>query len=325
MFLGQAFLIVTVKKLSAKTAWRLALAGIFVYILLLATLKDTFQFYISAILNGFTLYLFFVYYNIAHFANTPVKNRGRGSALMFNAITIVNIAAPLLAGFLSQINILLLWIFSIVFLLVCVFLLKFQEDFPVSYTLKEAWDEIKPTRIFILLGGIWEALVLGVIPIYTLFFFKTPLAYGIFLAYISVVAVVANFTLGKVTDRLQKRTVFLFPLTIGLTIATFLFPLATQNITLWLVVTGVTQFLVPLFWNISTAMVVDSQSNLNLAIPGRELVLALGRIIGLLLAFASFTLEKSPHYIFLILGTVMLFYPTILYWNKHLKKKYAYL
>jgi uncharacterized membrane protein YjfL (UPF0719 family) len=324
-YIGNITLLLLLPTFRSKRAWRLALILNFGYILLSIKILSSFQFYAASIFSGFALFFFFVFYNIAHFENTPQEKRGYSSALMFSIGPIIGIVAPLASGYLAATNINLLWIFSGVFFLVALYFINRQEDFSVTYTLKSALREIKATRWFIFIEGIWEAMVFGIIPIFSLFFIKKPLEYGGFLAYLAVVAVIANLLLGKFTDKIQKRAAFLYPLTIGMSIVTFLFVFAVQNLFLWVIFAGLLQFLMPLFWNVSTAMVIDAHPNLRLAIPGREFTLAAGRIIGLLLAFLSFTIEKTPHNVFFILGTVMLLYPAMLFWNTRVSKKYSYL
>lgn len=324
-FCAQIIAIVTIKKLSSRVSWYLALSTFLAFIILIIDIIIPLQFYLAFFISGLYLFFFFVFYNIAHFENTPQERRGESSAVMFSVGPIINVVAPLLSGFLSEINMSLLWMFSGILFLVCVYLVKLQKDFQINYTIKGALSEIKATRVFIFIEGIWEALVFGVIPVYTLFFIKTPLNYGAFISYLGLASIVSNILLGKFTDKIQKRSIFLYPTTILMALVTFLFPLATTSIYLWIVLAGAISLILPIFWNISTAMVIDYDSNLKLAIPGRELVLGVGRVCGLILTFISFSIEKSPKYIFLILGTVMLFYPLNLYWNTKIKKNYQYL
>jgi uncharacterized membrane protein YjfL (UPF0719 family) len=324
-FLAQILLLITFTDLTAKISWRLALIFSFSYILLSITVYNSFQFYLASFVNGFGLFFFFIFYNIAHFENTPQVKRGHSSALMFIAPSMIGVVAPLLAGFLTQINLFVMWLVSFISFCISFYLIRLQENFRISYRIGAVMHEIKATRVFIFIEGVWEALVFGVIPIYTLYFIKTPLGYGTFLSYLALVSIVANFTLGRITDKLQKRTVFLYPLTIIMAGTTISFITVRSDITIWIVLTGIIQFLLPLFWNISTAMVIDAHSNLHLAIPGRELTLALGRIIGLIMAYLSFTVEKSPHYIFIVLGLILFVYPAKLFWNTKISKNYSYL
>lgn len=324
-FVAQILLLITLTTFTSKISWRLALVSSLGYILLSISIYNSFQFYMASFINGFAMFFFFVFYNIAHFEHTPQEKRGHSSALMFIIPSLIGIAAPLLAGYIAQINIIFLWVISIISFLISFYLVRTQENFQVSYRIKTAIEELKATKIFIILEGIWEALPFGVIPIYTLYFIKTPLEYGAFLSYLALVSIMANFTLGKITDKLQKRTIFLYPLTIIMACATIMFVTAKSNLITWIILTGIIQFLLPLFWNVSTAMVIDTHSNLKLAIPGREFLLAAGRILGLLMAFISFSMEKSPHYIFIILGIIFLLYPAVLFWNTKISKSYSYL
>jgi hypothetical protein len=59
---------------------------------------------------------------------------------------------------------------------------------------------------------------------------------------------------------------------------------------------------------------------MRLLMPGRELMLSGGRVLGLLLVFISFTFEKSPFYIFIALGMAMLMYSILLFWKTKVLK-----
>ena len=324
-FIGQILLLVALTTFTAKLSWRLALISSLIYVLLSVTIYNVFQFYLASFIGGFTMFFFFLFYNIAHFVSTPKKQRGHGAALMFIIPSFIGILAPLLAGVIAEVNIIFLWIISILSFALSFYIIKFQEDFKISYNLITAIKEIKATRSLIFIEGIWEAMVFAVLPIYTLYFIKTPLNYGAFLAYLALVSIVANIVLGKLTDRLQKRVIFLYPLTIIMACTTILFAVFKSNILNWIILASVIQFLLPLFWNVSTAMVIDSHPNLEQAIPGREFMLATGRVLGLLIAFISFSLEKSPYYVFLILGGIFFLYPLKLFWNSKISKAFSYL
>jgi len=166
---------------------------------------------------------------------------------------------------------------------------------------------------------------MALIPIYTLYFIKTTLGYGSFLAYLSLLSVFATLLIGRLSDKLQKRIIFLYPVTITMAVVSLLFPFATQNFTLWVILSGLISFIIPLFWNFSTAIVIDTSPNLGVSIPGRELVLALGRFLGLIFVLISFLYEKEPFFIFIFLGCVILLYPIFLFWSSKIRKKYQYL
>jgi len=293
--------------------------------LLVLNVNSPWKLYLASLVNGFSVYLFYLYYNVAHFSNTDKEKTGHSSAIMFSVGPAISFIVPIFAGTVASFNYNFIWIFSGLFFLVGLYITGKQDDFSVKYGIVSALQEIESTRVFIFLEGIWEAMIFGVIPVYTLFFIKTPLGYGTFLAYLSLASIVANLFLGKLTDRVQKRAVFLYPITILMAVITILFSFTTKNIVWWIAIAGALQFLLPLFWNITTAMVIDSQKNLELALAGREAALNAGRFIGMLLAFASFTLEKIPFFLFFILGVVMLLFPIILWWRTKIIHKYSYL
>jgi hypothetical protein len=329
-YLGQ-FLIMIVfskkigKNLSAYLSWRLALVCFSVYLLLIINLESVYQYYLASFFNGFTTFLFFVYYNTAHFKNTADGKTSHSSALMFSVGPMISVFAPLAAGIAAEYKYNLVWFLSGIFLLIPYFLIKKQQNFKIKRSLSDSFREIKSTRIFIFIEGIWESLIFGIIPIYTLFFLKTPLNYTTFIAYLAFISVLANLLLGRFSDKVQKRAIFIYPITILLAGATFIFPLATTNLVYWIIATGIVQFMLPMFWNISTAMVVDSHSDLGSSMFGREIMLTSGRIIGMTVAILSFSLEKTPFYIFFFLGTVMIFYPMVLFWRAKIKKHYSYI
>lgn len=324
LFITVFFLILALRQFSSRKSWQLACLFNFSYILLAYKIESSLQFYFIHTLTGAALFFFFVFYNIAHFKNAPKEKIGFASALMFSIGPIIGIFAPLLAGYAFEFKLWLLWTLAFIFFIVAIYFAGRQKDFVLNFNLKHALFEIRATRWFIFLQGTWEALIFGIIPIFTLYFIKTPVSYGAFLAYLALISVCANILLGKLTDKIQKRVVFLYPLTISMAIITFLFYFAVKDIYLWIIISGLIQFLVPLFYNISTAMVVDAHLNLEQAMPAREIVLSAGRIIGLSAVAISFYLEKIPQNIFFFLGVIILLYPVILFYNRK-NKRYKYI
>jgi len=328
-FWGVLLMILLVKffgqKLDSKTSWYIAIILSYVYILLLIKIVSPYQLYLAFFINGLITFFFYAFYNSAYFEATSQKNIGKSSALMFSIGPLISLVAPLFAGSLAQINYLYIWILSFFFFLIPLYFVRSQESFTIKYSVREIIEEIRSTRLFIFIGAFWEAMAFGMIPIYTLFFIKTPLGYGAFLSYLGMIGILANLSLGVFTDKMQKRVFFLYPVTLAMSAVTFLFSLATVNIYYWIIASGVIQFFYPIYNNVSLAMVVDTKPDLKKAIVGRELVLSLGRIVGLSLAFLSFTFERQPFYIFIVLGTVMLFFPLALFWRTKVVKKYSYL
>ena len=324
-FLGAIIFQLLFKTYSAKKHWLLSIITFYLSIILIIHITHPLQFYLSSTLGGFSLIGFFLLYNIAHFERTPKNHTGFSSALMFSIGPLINLVTPIIAGSLAEINYFYIWLISGISALFAVFFSTKQIDFTINYSLKDSINYIKSTRVFILIQGIWEALVIAIIPVYTLFFIKSPLKYGLFLAYLSFMSIIANLILGRFTDKIKKRSVFLYPLTINLALITLLFPLTTKTIFFWLIITGAIKFILPLFYNISTSLVIDAHQNVRQAIPGREFILSIGRGIGLIATLISFYLEPTPKIIFFFLGAIMIVYPAVLYYRTKISKRYNYL
>lgn len=323
-FASQLALLLLVKKYAAKKSWTCAIIAAAISIVLVINIHSLLQYYLAVSFGGLALGLFFVMYNIAHFNNTPKAKTGHSSGIMFAIHPAISVVAPLLAGAVATHSFNLLWLISLLSFLVALYTVSKQANFRISYKLKTALNELRPTRIYIFLEGIWEAVIISVIPIYTLKFISTPLDYGKYIAYLSVAGLIANIILGKLTDKLQKRSVFIYPTTIALATLTTALSFSLSNLYSWIVITGLIQFLIPIFWNITTSLVVDQRPNLEVAIPGREILLAVGRMLGLGITYLGFRYNYIQS-TFAVLTIALLLIPTALYWNSHMKKKYTYL
>lgn len=324
VFVTQLLFLISFRAGKAKALWTISFASSLFSLLLVIKIYNVWQFYVSSFMSGISLCSYWVAYNTAYFTHTPKEKTGLGSAIMFSVFPLLSVIAPPIAGYILEVNPLIFWVLSLFFYLLFYLFIDRQEDFSIHYSLRTVFDEIRATRVLLFLEGIWEAMIFVIIPVYSLFFIATPLAYGTFSAYLALIGILANLSLGKLTDKLQKRVLFLYPLTIIMAVVTFLFPMGLSNLMLWLVVTGILNFFVPLFWNISTAMFIDTHTNLQKAIPAREIILALGRIVGVSLVLTGFIVESQPRIIFFILGVVMLWYPLYLFWISRYKKWYIF-
>lgn len=324
-----ALLLLTITKvctrIKSRSSWQIAIILSIIYVLAIIKVTSLFQLFLAYFIYGSSVLLFYLFYNVAHFEHTPKEKNGHSSAIMFSVGPIVSVIAPLIAGMAAQINYFLVWALSGIFLAITLYLANIQKSYTVKYSLNLAAKEVRSTRSFIILHGIWDAMRFGIIPIYGLFFIHTPLGYGSYIAYLSLSSAAANLIFGKFTDKKQKRMIFIYPLSIIMAGMTLLFPLATTNVINWIIITGIVQFFIPIFSNLMLTAVIDGHSNLQLAMSGREIFLNTGRVIGMLVLLASFYIENSPFYIFFILAFIMLLLPINLIWNTKLAKKYSYL
>ncbi len=315
-FLAGGLLLLLVKKYSSRTAWLLAIILTFLAVLAAVGSANIWLFYLFNILLGLNLVLFFVPYNIAHFRLTPNHRTSYSAAILFSVYPVIAFITPLLAGWLAQKSYSYIWSLSGIFFLIALWLVKFQSQFKFKLNLRQGLAYIKPTLIFAVLEGLWETVIFGAIPIFTLYFIQTPLYFGTYLSYLALMSILANLFLGQLSDKLRQRLKFLIPVTGLLGLTTMFLPLAVYRLPLWLILTGALQFLTPLFWNFSTAFFVDLQPDVVRAMPVREWVLAISRSVGFAIAFLNFYLEARPTYIFYLFGGIMFVYVWFLFHSR---------
>lgn len=314
-FLAGSLCIILYKTYSSRNAWQQAIVLSIIAILIVVKVDHVWQFYLYSFILGLGNVLFFIPYNIAHFRLTPSHRTSFSSGIMFSVYPIIALIAPLAAGWLAEINYAYIWYGSIIFFFISLSLVKFQARFTFNFNLKHDLIYLKPTWLIVIFQGLWEPIIFGVIPVFTLNFIQTPLAFGTYFSYLGLVAILANLFLGRLSDKLNRRLRFLIPTTILIGVGTMMLPLATSKLIFWLIITGMIEFLVPLFWNFSTAYFVDRQPDNIRSMPAREWLLSVSRMIGFLLVFFNFYFQTKPTMIFYLLGGVMLLYPAVLIYN----------
>ena len=314
-YVAGSLLLVIIKSYSSRKAWWQAIVLSIIAILIVVKVDYVWQFYLYSFILGLNSVLFFIPYNIAHFKLTPVHRTSFSAAIMFSVYPVIAFVTPLLAGWLAEMSYLYIWYGSILFFLTTLFLVKFQTRFTFHLNLRQDLIYLKPTCLIVVLEGLWEPIVFGVIPVLTLNFIQTPLAYGAYFSYLGLVAILANLFLGRLSDKLNRRLRFLIPTTILMGLETMVLPWATSRLIFWLLITGIIEFLSPLFWNFSTAYFIDRQPDSNRSMPAREWILSVSRAVGFILVFINFYLQAKPTYIFYLLGAVMLLYPLVLVYN----------
>lgn len=321
-FATQTILFFLHQNFRAKRAWLIGIWASAIFVFGQVRIFHPYQFYAVSIINGIGLYYYWIPYNIAYFQNTRSQHLGRNSGIMFSIYPLINIVAPPLAGFIAAYNIPLVWILSLVFFTISTLTLKPLQDFPVRFTVIAALKEIRHTRVLLVLEGIWEAVLFSLIPIYTLTFLKTPLSYASFNGYLALAGASAGLVLGRMTDKRGKRAFLLAPIVGMMAATTLLFPAANASFLIWMILTGTLSLIIPIFWNVTTAATINLHPKLSLVIPGRELCLAFGRSIGLMLAVISFSRQPQPTTIYPVLAFVLVIYLGYLYWVKSVRKSY---
>ena len=267
---------------------------------------------------------FYATYNIAHFNLTPKHRTSYSSAILFSLNPIISLVAPLAAGLLAAVSFNWVWGLTLAFFGVGFYLSQFQQNFRVRFRPRHDWDFVKAMRGFLVLQGLWETLIFVIIPTFGLYFIQTPLKYGSYLAYLALVGIIASLLLGHLADKKQKRVIFIYPVAVLMGLTAFFAPQAINSLTLWLIVTGALQFLMPLFHNLTTSLWLDVYPDGQKTCVLREMVLNFSRAAGLLILAVNFYFQPRPTYIFYFLGLVMFVYAGLIFYQTKISKSYSY-
>jgi hypothetical protein len=291
MFGTQIILQVLFRKINSSKAWIVSVFCTLGVLLSIYSLYHPFQVLLMGMFSGAPLFLFWLPYNIMYFSHSPKNKTASRSGLMFSISPLIGIIAPFIAGQLAEKSLTPILIGSLVFSILPLVLIRTIKPFYLNINLSKSWNHIRTFQIPLITGGIWEALVIAIIPILSLYFFPRPSSYGMYLSYLSIVSVGANLLLGHISDKIKKRRTILLPIATILLISTLFIPWAMTSIKRYVLVTSIIQFFLPIYWNITTALFVDRYPKFNVSFPGREMGLALGRFIGIGITYILFVMN----------------------------------
>lgn len=323
-FLPMILVLVFVRIKSARLSWRLAIISVLLAVLSVVNVQFTYQVYATYIFSGIALALFFVYYNVGHFLYTPKGRTGISGGIMYAVNPAISIFAPIIAGGLAVSQINYLWILCILSFIIVFGYTSKPEDFSITYSLKESIKVLAPVRVPIFIEGIWESVLFAFIPLSTLYFIMSPAGYGQYLGYLSLIGTIAGLLLGHYSDKLGKRSFLLWPICIILSLSTIGLFFGLKSLAIWVLFTSIIQFILPLFWNITTALLIDQNLDLKVSFPGREVILALGRMAGLIFTYLCIMYSQQG-LLLAVLSIVIMGIPIYLYYHTNISKKYAYL
>lgn len=322
-FIPMLLVLLFVRIHSAKLSWRLAIISSLLAVVSIVNIQFDFQIYLTYIFGGISLALFFVYYNVGHFFYTPPNKTGVSGGVMYAISPAISIFAPIIAGLLATSNINYLWFISLLSFGLAYSLTFRQTDFKITYQIIGSLRSIKAVRIPIFLEGIWEAILFAFIPLSTLHFISSPAGYGQYLGYLSLIGTIAGLLLGHLSDKIKKRSFLLTPISLILAFATVGLIFGLKSFSIWILITSLIQFMVPIFWNISTALMIDQNLDLKVAFPGREIVLAFGRLLGLAFTYICI-INSQINLLLIVLALVILTLPVYLYYESKITHRFVY-
>lgn len=299
---------------------KLALAGIFligISYLLIASLKPTIWLLaLHNVLVGSTCFLFWVPFNILYFGQSE-KKEAISSAVYFAVFPGLSVVLPLLASFFVQgFGYSAVFAATAIIYFSCAILAIRFEKRAMHYELEECRKELKGFKTLILIEGIYGGGMGVTLVLIPLIYFTKPEELGLFLSVSTAFSLVASLLISRVSDKNRKRKKYIGVFGSGLGISTIIAAM-TSSASGWYLAASLRNFFSALFWPFTTSILMDNQRHMEKSMVGREFLLNLGRIIGMLTVII-FILFASIHFSLIALGAVLMAYPLII----ELKKKH---
>jgi MFS family permease len=187
-----------------------------------------------------------------------------------------------------------------------------------TYDLADCLRELKGFKTLILLEGIYGGGVNAAVSVIALFYFARPFELGTYLSITTIFSVIASMLVSRTSDRIRKRKKYIkvSSTVLGLitTIATF-----ANTATAWYIVISIRNFFATLFLPFTTAIVMDNKRHVVKTMVGREMILNIGRIFGVMIVLFCILVLSNIYISLAFLGMLLLFYQAIIESKKDIK------
>lgn len=318
--LGQILSVIAISKINAKSKslWVSSLVLYIIIFSLYVVYPSVNIYFIASFLSGIASIFFYATYNVSHFTLTPDEKTGISAAIFFNILSVVGIISPLISGTVAHFSIYYLLFLSIIFTLLPLYLLKFQQNMEIKYSILGAIREIRNVRLPMFLHGSHEALGYGIIPIFTLSLVGDPLRFGVFNTLIKLLTVCLSLFIGFKSDKMKNKKALLSVVILIVSFITFLYSVQaiTTQIYLWSMLNIALGVVSPIYNHVSLSFVIDSTKSKVDAIFGRELMINIGRFSGMIVVYLGFLYKDFLPFSIYILGTIALLYALVVYKTK---------
>jgi len=293
-----------------------------IFVLLLLSISFTkLLFYVIALLQGIAIFAYWVAFNTMYFRIPNNKNRAFLTAVYFLIFPFLGLILPTFAGSIAErYGYSLLFLTGAIVMLIPLILSFYIPSIEIKFDAHSAAVRHKKVKTLLILQGIYESVPLGAIPVFILLFIKSELNLGLFLSYLSLAAIIGSLIIAKLSDKYHSRKIFIYPLTILLAILTILLGLNSDNIYMFILLSGILSTIGVLVAPFFITIIFDSYKNITEAVIAREAMLSLGRFIGVLIILVSFSLLRTSSYAFIAIGLITLLYPYLVWKHKIYKK-----
>lgn len=272
------------------------------------------QLYLSAIFYGLNVVFFWIPYNIIHFKYSSEEKRGRNSGIYFLITPIIGITLRPIAGIVAEkFGFEIMFLIGILLYLIPIFLIRYLPDFEWDLDVKKELSIFK-FNWSTFFQGVASRINWTLIPIFTLFFIKTPSQFGSFFGYLALVTAIASVINGYISDKIKNRKWFFYLFSI-LSVISFL-PLAfIDNPYYWGIFAGINSlcfYLASPFW-LTFNLDYYKDIGVGKAMILREIYLNLGYVFSLLIVFMIFYFSFSTKTSLIVISILSCFLPVVSY------------
>jgi MFS family permease len=309
--------------MSAKRAILLGILESALVAFVLIKIWSPWQLLLSAIFSGLNIIFFWIPYNALHFKFTNEEKRGTHSGMYFLITPIIGITLQPLAGiFAEKFGFEIMFLIGFCAYIVPVILLWFLPDFEWHLDVKSEFSKIK-FNWCTLFQGTASRINGSLIPIFSLFFLKTPRAFGAFFGYLALVTALASVLNGYISDRIKNRKTFFYIFT-TLAVLSFL-PLSfVSDVYYWSIFAGISSLCMNLanpFW-LTFNLDYYKEFGVEKTMAFRELFLNSGYSLTLLVVFLVFRFTASPQISLLVVCLIVCLLPVASYFQGVYRNKY---
>lgn len=285
-------------------------------VLVLIKIFSPIQLYVSAILGALNIIFFWIPFNTMYFKYSSEEKRGLNSGILFLVNPIIGMTLQPLSGIIAEkFSFGVMFTVGMFLYLIPLSLIKIIPDFNMDLNVKKEIKILKFnwTTFF---QGMLARVNYTLIPIFSLFFIKTPIGFGSFFGYLSLITVIASVLNGHISDKMKNRKHFFYIFTI-LTVVSFI-PLAfSSNPYLWGIFAGISSLCYSLATPFWFTYNLDHYKELGVekTIILREIFLGVGYTVSLLVLLLIYFIFDSTKLSLVVISILCCFMPIVSYFQ----------
>ncbi len=283
-FVATLFLTPMFRKVPAKKFMLLGIAIGLLSVIMIYAIPDTKAAYLFRFLLGLTHFFFWVPFNTMFYEFKKENNAVMG-AMYYSLGPLLTVFLPGIAGIIAgtfgygNLYILAAVAYVATFVLALSFL---DEKKTYEYRLTDALKSLSGLKTLIFLEGFAPGVIVSVLlEVMTLQYVHTPAEYGAFISLTTIFAIAASFMTARISDINNRRREFLVISAIAFGLSAMLTSI-TSTATMFFLGFALINFFKTVFFPLPFALLVDNSKNLFNTMVGREWLLSLGRVTGII-------------------------------------------